>query len=239
MVVTDGRAQSVPCAEQLAPEYAEDASTRQRVSRLILQHGPSTAAQLAQWLGLTSAAVRRHLSLLLDLGHLTTRDQRIYGARGRGRPAKVFVLTDLGRREFTQSYDTFGIEAVDYIADRLGSDAVTAFADQVMARLTLKFSVVRERYGNAADALVGVLNDEGYVASVLPVASGRQLCQYHCPISHVARAYPQFCIAETKAFARLLGSHVQRLATIAQGDEMCTTHIPRPVAADTTERKPS
>jgi predicted ArsR family transcriptional regulator len=35
------------------------------------------------------------------------------------------------------------------------------------------------------------------------------------------------CEAETEAFARLLGTHVQRLATIAHGDGVCTTHIPR------------
>ncbi|MCL1839340.1 MAG: transcriptional regulator, partial [Propionibacteriaceae bacterium] len=37
--------------------------------------------------------------------------------------------------------------------------------------------------------------------------------------------------AETKAFSRLLNSHVQRLATIAHGDGVCTTHIPKPVQA--------
>ena len=33
-------------------------------------------------------------------------------------------------------------------------------------------------------------------------------------------------LAETAAFADLLGVHVQRLATIARGDAVCTTHVP-------------
>ena len=41
--------------------------------------------------------------------------------------------------------------------------------------------------------------------------------------------HPELCAAETRVFARLLDSHVQRLATIAHGDGVCTTHIPRPV----------
>jgi predicted ArsR family transcriptional regulator len=40
-------------------------------------------------------------------------------------------------------------------------------------------------------------------------------------------------------FADLLGSHVQRLATIAHGDGVCTTHLPHPTTqatGPTTER---
>ena len=38
-------------------------------------------------------------------------------------------------------------------------------------------------------------------------------------------------LAEAEAFGRLLGSHVQRLATIAHGDGVCTLHVPHPVAS--------
>jgi predicted ArsR family transcriptional regulator len=42
----------------------------------------------------------------------------------------------------------------------------------------------------------------------------------------VAAEFPQLCEAETEAFSRLLGVHVQRLATLAHGDHVCTTHVP-------------
>jgi predicted ArsR family transcriptional regulator len=42
----------------------------------------------------------------------------------------------------------------------------------------------------------------------------------------VAAVYPQLCEEETKAFSAVLGTHVQRLATIAHGDGVCTTFIP-------------
>jgi len=44
------------------------------------------------------------------------------------------------------------------------------------------------------------------------------------------------CEAETEAFGRLLGTPVQRLATIAHGDGICTTHVTAPslVQARTT-----
>jgi hypothetical protein len=64
------------------------------------------------------------------------------------------------------------------------------------------------------------------VASVRPSALGEQLCQHHCPVAHVAEKFPQLCEVETELFSRLLGVHVQRLATIAHGDGVCTTHVP-------------
>ena len=89
-----------------------------------------------------------------------------------------------------------------------------------------------------AEALAKVLSTEGYAASVraLPlldqvvqgVATAEQLCQQHCPVSHVAHEFPQLCEAETEAIGRVLGRHVQRLATIAHGDGVCTTCIPHP-----------
>jgi hypothetical protein len=41
----------------------------------------------------------------------------------------------------------------------------------------------------------------------------------------VAAEFPELCEAETEAFSRLLDTPVQRLATIAHGDGICTTHV--------------
>ena len=45
-------------------------------------------------------------------------------------------------------------------------------------------------------------------------------------IEGLAAEFPQLCEAETDAFARLLGVHVQRLATLAGGEHVCTTYVP-------------
>jgi predicted ArsR family transcriptional regulator len=88
---------------------------------------------------------------------------------------------------------------------------------------------------------VGALTRDGFAASARPVGepgssspfTGIQLCQGHCPVQHAAREFPQFCDAETDAFSRLLGVHVQRLATLAHGDHVCTTFVPTSAAVPT------
>jgi predicted ArsR family transcriptional regulator len=218
-----------PTGPAALPLLADDAPTRDRLVRSILENGPSAVAELAARVGLTSAAVRRHLENLLAEGLLEVRTPRSRGARGRGRPARVFALTDAGRDRFDQAYDDLAATALRYLRDTVGEDAVAAFARERVAQLEARYrALVEAEPEHKATALARALSDDGYAASVEPGRTGDQLCQHHCPVAHVATEFPALCEAETEVFSRLLGSHVQRLATIAHGDGICTTNIPHP-----------
>lgn len=207
----------------------ETTATRQRVARDILENGPSTAAAIAERLGLTTAAVRRHLDTLMTEGHVEAGEPRARGPRGRGRPARAYRMTDAGRDAFEHSYDDLAASALSYVAEIGGPDAVAEFARRRLLYLEEAYRLAISALGpdQAPDALVELLTEEGYAASVEPSPlGGVQMCQHHCPVAHVAAQFPQLCEAETEMIGRLLGTHVQRLATIAHGDGVCTTHIP-------------
>ena len=209
-------------------------STRGRIARLILENGPATAAGLSARLGLTPAAVRRHLDNLLADGMIETRIARPRGGRGRGRPARLFAITDAGRSAFEHAYDDLATSALRFLAQTGGPGAVAAFARQQTAGLEGRYrdAVAAASPQQRVQALAEALSADGYAASASGApgeGGGEQLCQHHCPVAHVAAQYPQLCEAETEAFARLLDTPVQRLATIAHGDGICTTHV-SPVA---------
>ena len=209
-------------------------STRGRIARLILENGPVTAAGLSARLGLTPAAVRRHLDNLMADGMIETRIARPYGNRGRGRPARLFAITDAGRSAFEHAYDDLATSALKFIAETAGPQAVTQFAQRQISELERRYRPAMEsaESGDRVQALAEALSADGYAAcaSDAPAVAGggEQLCQHHCPVAHVAEQYPELCEAETEAFGRLLGTPVQRLATIAHGDGICTTHITPP-----------
>ena len=211
------------------PAPVGDAPTRERVARSILENGPSTALDLARRLDLTPAAVRRHLDHLVEEGTVASAEQKVYGSRRRGRPARVFALTETGRDAFDQHYDDLALEALRFLAETSGEDAVMEFARRRVAFIERDYDEVVAAHPelSPAEAMARIFSDHGYAASVkdLPVM-GQQLCQQHCPVSHVAHEFPQLCEAETEAIATVLGTHVQRLATIAHGDGVCTTCIP-------------
>ena len=213
----------------------DDSPTRERVAASILENGPSTAAALAARLCLTTAAVRRHLDHLVATGAVEARHPRVYGSRGRGRPAKVFLLTESGRDTFFQAYDDLALSALRFLNESGGPEAVADFARRRTAELEERYRPIVEAAApqQRTAALAESLSREGYAASVTESPLGDQLCQHHCPVAHVAAEFPQLCEAETEVFARLLGRHVQRLATIAHGDGVCTTNVPSPAGRTT------
>jgi predicted ArsR family transcriptional regulator len=212
-------------------KFAGDDRTRDAVARLILERGPQSAAALADRLGVSPAAVRRHLDALVADGLLTERDPRPSPNRGRGRPARVYALTDSGRAAFPHAYDDLATTALRYLRETGGEQAVTAFAEHRADTLAAE---LRERVESSAsvatrvDALADGLTASGYASTTESAAAGIQICQHHCPVAHVAAEFPELCEAETRVFEQVLGTYVQRLATIAHGDGVCTTHVPTP-----------
>ncbi len=221
----------VPASTPAAGEV-DDATTRDRVLRLIVELGPISAAELARRLNLTSAAVRRHLTTLELQGQVEARDDVPIAKRGRGRPARKYVAAASAHAQLGSAYAEAALAALAQIKDALGSDGIAAFAEA-------RSEEMRARYGDAmaqagddlaarAETLARLLAEDGYAATARPMPGGiaLQVCQGHCPVLHVAEAHHQLCEAETRAFSDLLGVHVQRLATLAGGEHVCTTHIP-------------
>jgi predicted ArsR family transcriptional regulator len=121
-----------------------------------------------------------------------------------------------------------------HLRDAGGPDAVARFAaeryDGVVRRYAPQLTATDPE--ERAAQLAGLLTGDGYASSVRPVAGPLiptvQLCQGHCPVQHVAEEFPELCEAEARAFSELLGTHVQRLATIASGAHACVTNVPIP-----------
>ena len=207
----------------------DDLRTRDLVARWVMQNGPTSATLLASRLGFTPAGIRRHLDALVADGLLEAREPRLSTGRGRGRPSKVFVMTDRGRETFEHSYDDLAVSALKFMAEKLGESSLKVFAasraDEIERALRPAMAGSQNSQ-ERAQALADYLTVEGYAASVEGRTHGQEICQHHCPIAHVAAQFPQLCEAETEAFSRVLGTHVQRLATIAHGDGVCTTYVP-------------
>jgi predicted ArsR family transcriptional regulator len=203
-------------------------TTRERVLSLIASAGPITAAALADKLGLTSAAVRRHLGALMDDGLIADHDVPGPIDRGRGRPAKSFVATAVGQRALQSAYTDVAREAMTYLRDRGDLDqfveAHTSRLQTALAEAVDQRAPIEER----VEALSEALADQGYATSVRPGPGGYtlQLCQGHCPVQEIAQVAPEWCEAEARAFSSVLNVHVQRLSTLVQGAHVCTTTIP-------------
>ena len=205
-----------------------------------MESGPTTAVALAEKLDITPAGIRRHLDSLIAEGVLTSREPyQSSASRSRGRPSKVFLMTDEGREKFEHSYDDLAVAALKFMASKNGSHLVDEFAQTRAADFERKGQSIRNSNKSLLEKskmLAKLLTKEGYSATTDKMGNGEEICQHHCPIAHVASEFPQLCEAETEAFSKILGTHVQRLATIADGDGVCTTFVPTNISQITKSK---
>jgi predicted ArsR family transcriptional regulator len=214
-------------------EVTRDGHTRDAIVSLLMSRGQATVADIGAGLGITTTAVRRHLDNLVEAGDVAVAPPSAHPVRGRGRPAKEFVLTAGGRRLLGQGYDALAVDALRTLREIGGKEAVRAFArrralaalGRVHPDATQDTVAAQDTVGTAEEIAVA-LSDAGFSADVRQVGTGVQICQHHCPVSEVAAEFPELCEAETEVMSQMLGTHVQRLATIANGDRACTTHVP-------------
>ena len=215
----------------------QETRTRARVLAAVSERGPISASAIGRLLGLTPAGVRRHLEALAEQGAVSERDPvAVASGRGRGRPAREWVVAEAGHASLPSGYDDLAAHALRFLRDAAGPDAVASFARARSADLESRYAADLATVGDSpaarAQALVAALSRDGFAASARPVGEGSrtgiQVCQGHCPVHHVAAEFPQLCQAETDAFSRLLGVHVQRLSTLARGQHVCTTFVPTP-----------
>lgn len=211
-----------------------DERTRDRVLTAVLEQGPVSAAQLGSVLGLTPAAVRRHLDVLTreDLIEVKLVSNAKSGA---GRPARRYVVSRRGQSEIGDDYLEIARQALAEIAAVRGEAGVAEFAERRFAAMEAKYQPFVDAAGAdvaaRSKALAAALNADRFVATSNSLNAGtamaaEQLCQGHCPIQELATTFPEFCDAETGVFARLIGVDVRRLSTMASGGHVCTTHVP-------------
>ncbi|AKK03198.1 helix-turn-helix transcriptional regulator [Corynebacterium epidermidicanis] len=211
------------------PREQFEGRTRSDILVALLHHGPSSASFLGEHLGLAAAGVRRHLDILQAEGLIEVTGPRNGSQRGRGRPAKAFALTDAGRSQFGHDYDTLAALALTALRETGGDAAVREFARKRIESIVADIQpagATEESIKKTANDLVAAFSRSGYAASASEAGTGVQICQHHCPISHVASEFPELCEAEHRAISELIGQHVQPLATIVDGHGICTTNIP-------------
>lgn len=218
----------------MVSQTSHDGQTRRAIVRLLLESGSSTAAEISSRLGISPAGVRRHLDVLIDAGDAQANAAAAWQHAGRGRPAKRYRLTTAGRAKLEHTYDDLASAAMRQLREIGGDDAVRTFARRRIDAILADVDRLPQDTGSGslesgAERIAEALTRAGYATTTTAVGGpirGIQICQHHCPVSHVAEEFPELCAAEQQAMSELLGTHVQRLATIVNGDCACTTHVP-------------
>jgi predicted ArsR family transcriptional regulator len=195
--------------------------------------GSAGMGDLEAGLGVTATAVRQRLERLMRAGII----ERATVARGRGRPAHVYSLTDKGRRLGGDNFQDLAmvlwreIRSVREPAIRQGLLTRIGTAMAGLYRDRVSGSTPQERLESAAALL-----RERQISCV--VAAGRDdvsvLTTYTCPYPDLAEKDRGICAAERVMLQDLVGAPVQLSECRLDGASCC-----RFTAATAAAAKPS
>jgi len=209
-----------------------------------LRDGPRGVADLAEELGISEVAVRRHLHGLVDDELAVAETVR---RSGPGRPAARYRLSERGRRLLPDRSAEVASDLVRYLTAVHGQHELAQFLGWRRARQQDRYEA---ELGEAAtwqervEKLAELLTADGFPSAVEEVTDelGRPrlaLRQRHCAIRDVARTAPAVCSHEAAMFRDLLGVEVSREKTIAAGADACVCYFDPAEPADRHPAEPA
>jgi len=198
--------------------------TRRRILITMMEHGGMTADELAEELGITPVAVRRHLTNL-ERDRLVEREQV---RRPLGRPNFVYRLTDAAHLLFPNNCDQLANYVLRAIEQYFGEEAVERIFEQRRRELARLYEarVNGESLPVRLEQLTQLREEDGYLAAWEKAQDGTFILhQYHCPIQRVAEVCGAACAQELALFADLLHADVNRREPQVTGDPACSYQI--------------
>jgi DeoR family transcriptional regulator, suf operon transcriptional repressor len=188
-----------------------------KILAYLQRHGEATVKDLEELLGISTTAVREHLTHLQAKNLVTTKLVR----RGPGRPHAVYFLTDAAQDLFPKEYDTLTNMLLREIASREGPDRLQVLLDAVGARLADEYrgQVVGAELPERLAALRASLERRGIPVELQP--DGDSFKVFACPYLDVAQEHAGVCSMERHMVEQVLGEQVVLEGTIREGHRSC------------------
>lgn len=206
--------------------------SQQDIVKLLRRHGAMTVEDLSRALGVTSVAVRHHLDVLEAEGLLFSEVERraevpTSGSR-RGRPRRLFQLTDAADDLFPKNYSGLVQTILEHLESSGGSESI----DEVFRarRLRIEADLQKRLEGEALEKRVAAMAElqdrSGYMADWEAKEDGSFVLREHnCAICKVARRFPQVCSNELQLIQNVTQAEVVREQHIGSGDSICSYRI--------------
>jgi DeoR family transcriptional regulator, suf operon transcriptional repressor len=197
-------------------------STRSKVLEALKKSDGLTADQLAELIGVTSMAVRKHLAALERDGYIEATIVR----RSIGRPAHLYRVSPRADGVFPKHYDAVISDLLEDLVEIDGVEKVEA----LLARRGERTKRVLKRYVDADaplhDRVAGLtraMDEIGYLACFEAIDQDRFVIKlYNCAIDRVAEQFPAVCRQEANMFRDVLDADVDRTCHMITGDHMCS-----------------
>ena len=210
------------------------APTREAALTLMLRQGETTAAVLAEELGVSVQVMRRHLRSLEEEGLV----EASAASEGPGRPSNRWRLTQAGRGHLPDGSDDFALGLLSSMAASLPADMIDGLLERQAAE---KATDYRSRIGAGTlqqrlERLVELRRGEGYEAEFRPDPDGQGwvMSEFHCSVMKIAEQFPCVCDQELQLIRHTFPDcQVERVHWLLEGGHACGFRLQQTEAGKT------
>jgi predicted ArsR family transcriptional regulator len=200
----------------------KSSSTRDLILHMLKIKGSLTVGDMAEEVGITEMAVRRHLNTLERDNLIQTRLVR----QAMGRPTNVYSLSEEADNIFPKNYHDLSLELLQDIQELQGTKMVEALFNRRMQRLEESYvdSVASNpSFDDKMKRLAQLQNEKGYMVQIeKDEKTGKYFfVESNCPISTVAKEYNYACSCEKALFQKVLDAEVEQDSCMATGADNC------------------
>lgn len=200
-------------------------NTRTRILKLLLGRD-TTVIQLKDILDINESAIRKHLEILERMGLVEHEFKKVK----RGRPKKIFSITEEGRDIFPKRTDVLLFAFIKAVRENYGEDALDKILDNVFDELKEQFAEVKEEkdFEGAMKELTDLLEDFGFYVDVKKKDDHYAITYRNCVFKDAAKELGnRFCKMHRKLIENALGEDVTitQKKSFIKGDRVCSQRI--------------
>lgn len=214
----------------------ELAGSQQLLLERLKNHGPQSVRLLSRHLGMTPMGVRQHLAVLADADLVSQGGET---RQKRGRPVRLWRLTERGHARFPDHHAQMTVELIDNVREVFGETGlnrlIARWAENGCARYRRELAAVGDSLEHQLQSLVAQRSGEGYMAELRLLPDGAWLLvENHCPIRTAASSCDGICNGELALLKGLFAgsAEVERIDHLLSGARRCTYRI-SPLQGDT------
>lgn len=225
--------------------------TRREILGEIKKSGEISISQLTKKLNIVTNAVRGHMVLLEKENLVTFRWLR----QKKGRPLKIYKLSEDAEVYFTKKYDYLLNEIIKEIILLDGTEKLKFITydweawvnapiatkglekfQQILSSLSLRWAgEIKDKlnlsglsFDETIKRFTDYLNAEGYLASLEKKPNGYILSNFNCVYRNTSKIYRDICGITPSIIKELTGASVSIRTTIHDGSPCCIMDISRP-----------
>ncbi|MDR8393758.1 transcriptional regulator [Aliifodinibius sp. S!AR15-10] len=204
----------------------KEVPANERAVWILKTRGPQPLSAIAKEMDVTKEGARFHLLKLEKEGLVESRSE----AKGRGRPKKIWSLTDKGNARFPDMHGELAVNLIAMMRESLGEEALQKVVEANENRTLKQYTRELEECNSLEDKvarLTEIRSREGYMAEYEKDDEGYLFVENHCPICSAAQTCQGFCRAELNIFQEVLGDdvNVEREEHIIKGARRCAYRI--------------